>query len=424
MKFETLRLLAEGGAAGHLMHLYDNPDLTFAEIKEILSTAATGELEKVTEKFDGMNLVFTWDASAGRLKVARATGDIKRGGMGAEELSAKFEGRGNLKKAFDSAFSILSGAISAVPPKQLISIFGEAGNRWYSIEVIYAENPNVINYDSNTIVFHESPIFEVGDDGRVQPSDDTSGTGVLSSYIDKMQAAVENRGWRVAGPAIVRLSELSNKTILSNTLASIDDAAASVGLGGSATLQEYLTAKMQDDVSELGIGDDIQRMVVDRALGVPNAPTLNDIKKRVDKSQYETVSTFVKAAPKLLQSYVRPIELSINDFAVELLRGLQSTLVGDTEKEVQRLRQATSQAIAALESSGDENAMAVLNAQMTKLKSLENISTPVEGVVFVYKGNAYKFTGSFASVNQILGLFRYGPRGGSKKSAVTNEYHI
>jgi hypothetical protein len=239
-----------------------------------------------------------------------------------------------------------------------------------------------------------------------------------------MQAAVENRGWRVAGPAIVRLSELSNKTILSNTLASIDDAAASVGLGGSATLQEYLTAKMQDDVSELGIGDDIQRMVVDRALGVPNAPTLNDIKKRVDKSQYETVSTFVKAAPKLLQSYVRPIELSINDFAVELLRGLQSTLVGDTEKEVQRLRQATSQAIAALESSGDENAMAVLNAQMTKLKSLENISTPVEGVVFVYKGNAYKFTGSFASVNQILGLFRYGPRGGSKKSAVTNEYHI
>jgi hypothetical protein len=44
---------------------------------------------------------------------------------------------------------------------------------------------------------------------------------------------------------------------------------------------------------------------------------------------------------------------------------------------------------------------------MEKLKSLENITSPVEGVVFIYKGNAYKFTGSFAAANQILGLFKY-----------------
>jgi len=424
MKIETLRLLAEGGAAGHLMHLYDNPDLTFTEIKEILASAATGKLEKVTEKFDGMNLVFTWDASAGQVRVARATGDIKRGGMGAEELSSKFAGRGSLKKAFDSAFQVVNGAVSSLPPQQLVAVFGDTGNRWYSIEVIYPENPNVINYDSNTIVFHESPVFEIGDDGRVGAADDTAGASILSSYIGKMRAAVENRGWKLAGPAIVRLSELSNKSVLADAQAAVDDAATSAGLSAGATLQEYLTAKMQDDVSELGIGQEVQRMVVDRALGIPNAPTLNDIKKNIDKSQYETVSTFVKAAPKLLQSYVRPIELAINKFAIELLRGLQSTLIDDTEKEVQRLRNETSAAISAISASGDENAMSVLRSQMEKLQSLENISTPVEGVVFVYKGNAYKFTGSFASVNQILGLFRYGPRGGSKKSAVTNEYHI
>ena len=50
-----------GGAVGHLMHLYDNPDLHFWEMKDILSAAASGKLTSATEKLDGMNLVFTWD---------------------------------------------------------------------------------------------------------------------------------------------------------------------------------------------------------------------------------------------------------------------------------------------------------------------------------------------------------------------------
>jgi hypothetical protein len=30
---------------------------------------------------------------------------------------------------------------------------------------------------------------------------------------------------------------------------------------------------------------------------------------------------------------------------------------------------------------------------------------PNEGIVFLYKGNTFKLTGTFASVNQILGIF-------------------
>ena len=32
---------------------------------------------------------------------------------------------------------------------------------------------------------------------------------------------------------------------------------------------------------------------------------------------------------------------------------------------------------------------------------------PNEGIVFVYKGNTYKLTGAFASLNQILGLMYF-----------------
>ena len=70
------RYLAEGGAAGHLMHLYDNWELTFRELKDVMAAAAAGRLEQATEKVDGMNLVFTWDASTGQLRAARSAGDI------------------------------------------------------------------------------------------------------------------------------------------------------------------------------------------------------------------------------------------------------------------------------------------------------------------------------------------------------------
>jgi hypothetical protein len=51
--------------------------------------------------------------------------------------------------------------------------------------------------------------------------------------------------------------------------------------------------------------------------------------------------------------------------------------------------------------------------QLEKLKGADTLSSAVEGFAFSYKGKIYKFTGKFAPVNQILGLFKYG-RGGSK----------
>ena len=49
MRIQNVRsLLAEGGAAGGLLHLSDNPELTFGDLKDVLSQAAEGRLESVT----------------------------------------------------------------------------------------------------------------------------------------------------------------------------------------------------------------------------------------------------------------------------------------------------------------------------------------------------------------------------------------
>ena len=397
-----------GGAVGHLAHLYDNRDLTFGEIADILTSAASGKLEKVSEKLDGLNLVFSWDVSTDSLKVARNSGNIKSGGLDAESLASKFEGRGNLSEAFDSAFKVLNGALGSLPQKTKLKVFGPQANRWYSMEIIYAANPNVINYDSNNVVFHGWPVFKV-EDGKVEMTDDDmGGVDLLTSYVEKMQNAVEIRGWKVRGPALARMQKLSDDSILNSVLSKIDNELSSVGLDPSSTVRDYIESKIREDVAELNLSTEISDIVVLRCLAEPGSPTLVDIKKKVDKSTYETINEFIKSSPRRLKTYIKPIELAINDFAVELLKGLQSTLIDNTEEEVVRLQGEVSKAISAIESSGDENAMQMLKTQMEKLKSVSNITSPVEGVVFIYKGNAYKFTGSFAAANQILGLFKYG----------------
>ena len=44
-----------GGVAGHLAHLYDNRDLTYNKMADIIQKAAKGELIG-TEKTDGYNI--------------------------------------------------------------------------------------------------------------------------------------------------------------------------------------------------------------------------------------------------------------------------------------------------------------------------------------------------------------------------------
>ena len=405
------QLLVCGGLVGHLMHLYDNRDLTFGEIKKILRQAATGRLEKVSEKMDGMNLVFSYDVSTEQIRVTRGS-DVSKGGMDAAALAAKFAGRGSVEEAFTNAFKVLQGAVGSLPGKVKEKIFGPSVNRWYSIEVIYTNNPNVINYDSNNIVFHGWPVFKRTKTGGVEMSeDDVSGVDTLAQHIDRMQASISQTGWRVKGPSLIRMNNLSNGTIFTTTAVKIDEAAASAGVGDSDTIGDYLRLLIKADVDALGLPPKVANMLMARVFEEPDAPTVVDIKKVADKSLHKTISDFVKESGSLFKQYVMPIELAINDFAVELLKGLNSTLIDDSGREVARLRGEVQTAINAIETSGNEGAMSILKQQMEKLKDVSNITSPMEGVVFIYKGNAYKFTGSFAAANQILGLFKYGRKG-------------
>ena len=54
-------LLLEGG--GHMAHPFDDKDLTFGDLKKIITNGLGGKLNRednVTEKLDGQNLMVSW----------------------------------------------------------------------------------------------------------------------------------------------------------------------------------------------------------------------------------------------------------------------------------------------------------------------------------------------------------------------------
>ena len=60
---ELRELITEGGAYGHMAHPFDDKDLTFKDLKNIIDMGLGGQLNRednVTEKLDGQNLMISW----------------------------------------------------------------------------------------------------------------------------------------------------------------------------------------------------------------------------------------------------------------------------------------------------------------------------------------------------------------------------
>jgi hypothetical protein len=398
--------MTDAGLDGHLMHLYDNRSLTFGEIKKIIIDASKASLSQVTEKMDGMNLVFTYDLQDKVVRVARGS-SIKSGGMTAADLASKFRGRGQVEAAFNTAYEVLTKALKSLSTDVKRRVFGAAGNVWYSMEIIYVENPNVIQYDSNNIVFHGWPVFEKDTVGNVRLSRDETGVEILTDHLEKMQASIDATGWYVRGPSLVRMQKLSDGSILNDTLIKLNNAMMTGRVKDDDTILQYLKNMYYEEVRMLRLSSQLSAAIVSRCVEEPGCPSLIDIKKMSNKMSHSNIVTFVKSSPAMTKTFMLPIEIAINGFAIEILKGLKSTLVSDSSSEVMRLRSEVQGAIASIEGQGVPADIEKLHRQLQRLGSIDNITSPMEGIVFRYKGNAYKFTGAFAAANQILGLLKY-----------------
>jgi cytidyltransferase-like protein len=401
-----------GGLAGHMSHLYGNPNLTFSQIKDVLQKASEGELQG-TEKTDGQNLYISYSVRDGKAKAARNKGNIKGGGLDAKGLAQKFSEHSNpnLVKAFVDAFTAFEKAVNMFPEDVQVQIFGPDANVFYNAEIQDPRTANVINYDTKNLNIHRSGHAEFDrETGKVTDKDVTNNARMLEDALESVQDRMQAEEFGVQVNAFKGLKGLADDKALKAALDRLEKEISAEGISDSQSIGEYLVSRVDNIIkSKIKLSQETRKELVRRILKQKGA-TVRTVLATLSKGdeRIPMVRQFINDAGVIIKTAIFPVEDIVHDFSVEMLRGLESAFVLNNEAEVDRLRADVADAIEKIQASGNEDAMKILQQHLMKLKDVKNISTAAEGFVFDYDGHTYKFTGNFAPVNQILGLFKYG----------------
>lgn len=405
-----------GGLAGHLMHVHEDWDLTFGDIKQIVMLAAAGKLDDCCEKVDGVNLFVTWCAGANKVLAARGKGDIAAGGLEHSGLVEKYARQPMAAQTFSHGFRAIERALMSLSDRELVSIFGLHGDIWYSVEIMWAGNPNVIRYDGSRIIFHRASSGRRTEGGHLVDEDNGPRFEALSLSMGAMHAP---DGWRIhgvtpSGPMTVQQAEVDN------TIRALNRVMGHVqGATDSTTLDEYIQARLGAYVKLPWLDSRRRPQFIRRLMQDKTSPTIIEITRGLHRDYASTLRTINSTSDLLLSTVTEDISIILCDFGAALLMGARSCLVADPEAEANRIREAVTDAHRQL-SRGDEASYLLSARNMAKIGGLDRV-VAIEGIVFTYKGKTYKFTGTFAPVNQILGALRYRKPNGSElvRQAIT-----
>jgi hypothetical protein len=408
--YDNWILISEGGAAGHMAHPYEDDELSFADIKEMITRGLVGELDAeapVTEKLDGQNIMFT--VKDGRVYFARNKGQVKNKGKNALDTAGirqMFAGRGDIEKAFTGAAEDLQRAIDELPPEERDKMFDEGG-KFMNVEIIFPDTKNVIPYDKSVLVFHGSVAYdnegnETGrsiDDGRT-----------LSDELTRVNAQQQNT-FGISGPKTISFSDadtVENKKLMKEIGKRISRMQREFKLNDTSTIEDYKKAWWGREIDNMGIEWTRQERqgLIDRWATGSKSFGVKDIDDKEKKRFFrEFEATQLKNYQK---QAVRPLERIFLQVGVHSLRRVTNFLSANNPKMTAELKKEVLSAISQIRAADDRNKLAVLQQQVERLEDLgiDNI-VPTEGVVFIYKGKPYKFTGTFAPVNQILGTLKF-----------------
>ena len=420
--------LSEGGAAGHMAHPFDDFDLTFGELKQIVEMGLEGKLNveaPVTEKLDGQNISVSYDEKRGIL-FARNKGHLKDRGATALDVSGikqMFAGRGEISNAFTFAAQDLNSAIKKLSSAQRTKIF-QSGSKWVSLEIIYPATQNVIPYGHNMLIFHNT--IEVDDNGNAIGVGADDGRA-LAGMIKQINQDVQ-KNFRFGGPVVVNLprsADFSRRkahfagriTRLQNQYGLKDN--DKVMMWHQSWWEDFIDTKASKLKYRMPntVRQGLLRRWAFQETGAYTVATMKSDIVTQNTSKDANAHKFLDWALSFdkggkadqFKKNIAPFEKIFLQLGAEILLNVKDLLTVAPGKAAASLRKELDSTIKDLQKANDVKKMARVTAQLAKLNAigLDKV-VPTEGIVFMFKGKLFKFTGTFAPVNQLIGLLKFG----------------
>lgn len=400
-------LLLCGGGYGHLNHIFEDMDLTFGDMKEIIRNTLLGELKLAVEKTDGQNMLVSYRNDTGVI-FARNKGHLKNFGENAMDVNGvaqMFSDRGDISDAFAFAANDMKAAITKLSAKDRNSIFSQ-GSKWMSFEVIYPATQNVIPYNHNLLVFHGS--MEYDKTGNPIGEDRTSGKKLVQ-MIEKVNANVQTT-FEIKGPPSVKLPKVVNfASSQSKYLSKLNKLQSKYKLKDSDKIALYHQKYWENFIDSKHTLSEKERM------GLVKRWAFDDrsfrIRQIVDASVRKWADSVDKKDRKRIASdNMKPFEILFMELGTEVLQNLNQLLAANPSEAADQMKRDTEAAIQKMSNSTDPKDIEFLNKHLEKIQAAGGIEkiVPTEGIVFSHSnGKTYKITGIFAGINQLLGYYKF-----------------
>lgn len=387
-------LLLEGGMGGHMSHIIDNEDFTGDDLKQLVQDLFSNKIEHMKEKLDGMNINATMNVN-GEIVFIRNNKDLnsERGGMTIDDMAMKWASKPDVAKTFLSAGHTIEQVFKKIP-NDWFNIDDET-KRIVNCECIVAGRTNVMLYADDRVAFHGTAIYKLKDGNWVLASE----TEGLPKEIEK---ACENVDKTKPRPDLI-IKDLQKSTKLANEFCNeIDKLFKDEGLKSSDTIDTLKFERFKNICPDWVDPNDVYR----RFFYNDKSVKLNDLKKKYASNTNDLKELDGKTYKDLVYKTMLPIDnlfLRIGNALINLCSGFTND--SDIDNIIAQLKSDVKQIEAEIKSkSVDDDTLAKFQKNMQRLEMLNNELNAAEGIVFTYKGRLMKCTGSFAPMNQIIGL--------------------
>ena len=404
--------LFEGGAAGHMSHPYDDKGLTFGDFRKIVDAGLRGELnfeEEPIEKTDGQNLFVTM--KDGKVMFARNTGDTKDP-MSLNQFVSKFEAHDvpGVRDTFVFAAKDLANLLSKLPSSKQAEIFND-GKNFMNMELIYSKNPNVINYDTDVIQFHN--ITKTDGDGNILDTDSRPAKEI-PQILAKVKSDI-GKTFKIIPPRILQLQRdvdfSANKKRFEDKVIALQNR---YGLNDGDEVSRYHEMWWREliDADFPNLSQDVKEGLLRRwAYGDKKSLNMRSLEKQIGKDEAALVKKYDKEdVKKKYKENIRPFEDLFLELGATIIRNASNFVAANPSDEAQRLRAYLDTETTKIRKGGGVDQIKKVEDQLAKLDRIGGLDSiyPSEGIVFRYNGKLYKLTGAFAPLNQLLGIIKYG----------------
>ena len=404
--------LFEGGAAGHMAHPFDDKDLTFGDFKAMIDAGLRGELnfeEEATEKTDGQNAFAT--IQDGEVKFARNKTELKNP-MTLSEFKNKFEGHPSklVQDTFQFAAQDLARLLMNLSPADQEKYF-KNGKDFMNMELIYSQNPNVIHYDTDVIQFHG--IKETDGNGNIIGTNNKPAKEIVD-ILKKVKSDI-GKTFKIIPPRVIKLQKdldfTTNKKKFINQVNALEKR---YGLTDGDEVAKYHEMWWREliDKEFPTLSQDVKEGLLRRwAYGDKKSLNLRSLAKQIGPKEAAIVKKFDKEdVKKQYKENIRPFEDLFLELGSVILKNASDFLAANPSDEAQRLRAQIQTAGSKIKKTGGADQVRRVEAELARLDRIGGIESifPTEGIVFKYKGKIYKLTGTFAAINQLLGIIKYG----------------